>query len=144
MTLNCTCTLVSGSSSPLQKKPDQKHLNRIFVATFRVSWLPEKISTIDFFFERKQNFLRAVDFMLRFFLMCSGAYCQMVISSEWIWPPDLEIMWSVWESRNSKSGSHKTKIFIDEVPFTFHPLVGLMHNTTTSKEPTDWPSYCLQ
>ena len=45
------------------------------------------------------------------------------------------------ESQNSKSGSHKTKIFIEKVPFTFHPLVGLMHNSTTLKELTDWPSY---
>ena len=45
------------------------------------------------------------------------------------------------ESQNYKSESNKTKIFIDKVPITFHPLVGLMHNRTTSKEPTDWPSY---
>ena len=39
------------------------------------------------------------------------------------------------ESQNSNSGSPKTKIFIDKVPFTLHPLVGLMHNITTAKEP---------
>ena len=32
------------------------------------------------------------------------------------------------ESQNTKSGSHKTKIFIDKVPFTIHPLVGLTHH----------------
>ena len=52
---------------------------------------------------------------------------------------DLEKKSGFWESQNSNSGSHKTMIFIDKVPFTLHPLVGLMHNNTTSKEPTDWP-----
>ena len=50
----------------------------------------------------------------------------------------------VRESQNSNSRNHKTEIFIDNVPFTLHPLVGLLPNSTTSKELTIWPSYCLQ
>ena len=30
---------------------------------------------------------------------------------------------------------------IDKVPFTLHPLVGLMHNNTTAKEPTNCARY---
>ena len=46
----------------------------------------------------------------------------------------------VRESQNSNSRNHKTEIFIDNVPFTLHPLVGLLPNSTTSKELTIWPS----
>ena len=49
-----------------------------------------------------------------------------------------------WESQNSNSGSHKTKIFSDKVPFILEPLIGLMHNSTTSKEPTHRNFQCLQ
>ena len=38
----------------------------------------------------------------------------------------------VRESQNSNSRNHKTAIFIDNVPFTLHSLVGLLHNSTTS------------
>ena len=38
------------------------------------------------------------------------------------------------KGQNSSSGSDKTKIFIDKVPFTLHQLVGLMHNRTNAKE----------
>ena len=37
--------------------------------------------------------------------------------------------------RNCNSGSVKTKIFIDKVPFTLPMLVGVMHNSTTAKQP---------
>ena len=42
--------------------------------------------------------------------------------------------------QNSSSGSDKTKIFIEKVPFTLHQLVGLMHNRTNAKEQKKWPS----
>ena len=38
----------------------------------------------------------------------------------------------------------QTKICIDKLTFTLHLLVGLMHNSTTAKEPKKWPSYCLK
>ena len=50
----------------------------------------------------------------------------------------------VRESQNSNSRNHKTEIFIDNVPFTLNPLVGLLPNSTTSKELTIWPRKCLQ
>ena len=65
MTLNFTCTLASVSSSLIQKRTKQQHLNHRFSATFRVLWLPEKISTINFFWE-KFIFLQTVDLMLKF------------------------------------------------------------------------------
>ena len=40
----------------------------------------------------------------------------------------LEIEW--W---NFNSGSDKFKIFIAKVPFTLHPLVGILHNSITAK-----------
>ena len=38
------------------------------------------------------------------------------------------------------SGSDKTKIFTNMVPFTLHLLVALMQNSTTAKEKDKWPS----
>ena len=36
--------------------------------------------------------------------------------------------------QNSSSGSDETKIFIYKVPFTLHPLVELIQNSTNAKE----------
>ena len=44
-----------------------------------------------------------------------------------------------WKCQNSNSGSDKTKIFIDKGPFTLHPLVGLMQNSTTAREQKNGP-----
>ena len=38
------------------------------------------------------------------------------------------------KKQNSISGSKKTNICIDKLPFTLHLLVGLIHNSTTAKE----------
>ena len=51
--------------------------------------------------------------------------------------PLFYVFWNflgVQKWQKSISGSDKTKIFIYKVPFTFHPSVGLMHNSTTAKE----------
>ena len=40
----------------------------------------------------------------------------------------------VRESQNSNSRNHITEIFIDNLPFTLHPFVGLLLNSTTSEE----------
>ena len=37
------------------------------------------------------------------------------------------------------SGSDKTKIFLYKVASTLHPLVALVHNSTTTKEQRYWP-----
>ena len=34
---------------------------------------------------------------------------------------------------------NKTRIGIDKLPFTLHLLIGLMHNSTTAKEPNNGP-----
>ena len=50
----------------------------------------------------------------------------------------------VRESQNSNTWSHKTEILNDNVPFTLHSLVVLLHNSTTSKKLTIWPIHCLK
>ena len=48
-------------NSLLQKKINQQNLNHRFFATFRVSSLPEKNSTIIFFVDEKPNFRQNYD-----------------------------------------------------------------------------------
>ena len=44
------------------------------------------------------------------------------------------------ERQNFYSVSDKTKNFIHKVPLTLHLWIGIMHNITTAKEPTNCPS----
>ena len=63
--------------------------------------------------------------------------------SEWFWPTALlTIQHFIFLEIFQVSGSNETPIpevtklrfFIDKLPFTLHLLVGLMHNSTTTKE----------
>ena len=46
--------------------------------------------------------------------------------------------------QNSNSGCHKTSIFIDKVPFTLHPWIGLIDTNTNAKEEQICPSVSIQ
>ena len=153
MTLNCTHTLVSVGSSLLQKRINQQHLNHRFFATFRVLSLSEKKLYHHDFFLGKTKFsssrrLYALVLKEVFKGSLSNCYIHWINLSK---RPGNHAQFYVFgnfsglrEWRNSNSGSDKTKIFIDKAPFTLHPLVGLMHNSTTAKEQTNWPCWCLQ
>ena len=46
--------------------------------------------------------------------------------------------------QNSNSGCHKTSIFIDNVPFTLHPWIGLIYNNTNAEEEQICPNVSIQ
>ena len=51
----------------------------------------------------------------------------------------------VFESyKTSFQENNKNQIFIDKLPFTLHLLVGLMHNSTTTKEQKNGPVNALK
>ena len=47
---------------------------------------------------------------------------------------DLGFFLVFWKQQNSNSGSNKTSIFIDKVPFTLHTWIGLTDTNTDAKE----------
>ena len=124
-----------------------------FFCQFRVLWLPEFFSTIKFFFRQNTKFSLSFRLFAQFFWnvvrsSSSNGYIQW---SNLTFRPRNHVQFYVFEknigvreSQNSNSRDHKTEIFIDNVPFTLHPLVGLLPNSTTSKELTIWPRKCLQ
>ena len=75
-------------------------------------------------------------------LVIRGTQCNCYIIWE-IWPKDLLIVYNLmfldflflfWKWQTSISGSDKSSIFIDKVPFSLHPWIGLIDNNTTKKE----------
>ena len=118
---------------------NQQNLDHQFFPIFRVSSLPEKISTT-IFFNGKPN-------------ASSRFLAQVLKKVFWGLLSNFSIQWIKLTKRpynhtkffvlvnfsgfrkwqNSSSGSDETKIFIYKVPFTVHPLVELIHNSTNPK-----------
>ena len=124
-------------------KINQRHLNHRLLAYFRVLSLPEKKSTTILFFEGKPNFFpspRHYSQVLKkvFRGSLSNSYLQWTNLTN---RPKNHTQFYIFGNfpairkwQNSSSGRDKTKMFIDKVPFTLHPCVGLMHNSITAKE----------
>ena len=145
MTLNCTHghTLVSGGSSLLKKIINQQNHNHWFLATFRVLSLPEKKFYRHIFFKRKPKFSASPRFPSQVF---KNVFWGLLTNRDIQWikltkrpynHTNFYIFWNFSGVRkwlNSSSGSDETKLLIYKVPFTLHPLVELIHNTTNAKE----------
>ena len=140
--------MISVIFSLIQKRINQQHFTHRFFWQFRVLWLPELSSTINFFLRQKPKFslshrLFAQGFKNIVRSSLSNGYMQW--SNLYFRPKDhLQFYVSgknlgVRESQNSNTWSHKKEILINNVPFTLHPLFVLLHNSTTSKELTIWP-----
>ena len=89
MTLNCTHALVAGGPSLLLKNNQPAKPKSWFLATFRVSWLPEKFyHHISFWWKIKLSAIsrfwaKVLKKVFRFF------FCQIVTYNEWNWPKHL-------------------------------------------------------
>ena len=140
--------MVSVRSSLVQKKHQPKTPNSLIFCQFRVLWLPEFFSTINLFFRQKTKFSSHRLFAQVFWKIVrsssSNGYMQW---SNLTFRPRNHVQLYVFEknkgvreSQNSNSRNHKTEILIENVPFTLNPLVGLLPNSTTSKQLTIWPS----
>ena len=54
------------------------------------------------------------------------------------------IFFAFRRTQNSNSGGHKTRIFIDKVPFTLLPWIRLIDTNTNAKEQQICPSVSIQ